>query len=76
MPDDPRIDEHAAGDARRARLIQWTAVALGAFAIAVTLVLQLAGLTESRRLAGTLALLAGAAAAPTMGPAIHRATTG
>ena len=63
MPDELRIDARAASDARHARLIEWTSVSLGAFAVAAMIVLQIAGLTEPRRLAGTLALLAGSAAA-------------
>ena len=63
MQEDPQIDERATNDARRARLIRWTSATLVVFAIAAMIVLQLAGLTEPRRLAGTLALLAGAVAA-------------
>jgi signal transduction histidine kinase/ActR/RegA family two-component response regulator len=63
MQEDPRLDGRTLGDARRARLIEWTSVSLGAFAIAAMIVLQLAGLTEPRRLAGTLALLGGSTVA-------------
>jgi len=52
-------DALAFGDARRARLIEWTSAWLGAFAVAAIVVLQLAGLTEWYRLAGDLALLLG-----------------
>jgi hypothetical protein len=63
MQEDPRLDDRARGDARRARLIEWTSISLGVFAAAAMIGLQVAGLTEPRRLAGTLALLIGSTAA-------------
>ncbi|MEO8123514.1 MAG: response regulator [Burkholderiales bacterium] len=59
MQETKRIEELAFGDERRARLIRWTSVWLGAFAVAAMVSLQLVGLTEPHRLAGTLALLLG-----------------
>ena len=63
MQEDPRLDDRARGSARRARLIEWTSVSLGVFAVAAMIWLHVAGLTEPRRLAGTLALLIGSTAA-------------
>ncbi len=63
MQEDSRPDGRMLGDARRARLIEWTSISLGVFAVAAMIALHVAGLTEPRRLAGTLALLIGSAAA-------------
>jgi len=39
MQEDSRLDERALSDARRARLIEWTSVSLGAFAVAAMIAL-------------------------------------
>ena len=53
------VEALAFGDARRSRLIRWTSIGLGAFAVVAIIVYQLAGATERHRLAGDAALLLG-----------------
>ena len=76
MQETRRIEELAFGDARRARLIRWTSVWLGAFAVAAMAGLQFAGLTEPRRFAGTVALLLGCIVAWSLCRAGHVARGG